>query len=211
MGPTTTDWIAAVASVALVVVALVGFIATVLTIISARNRQRLEIEGYIRVDVGPPEGTDDYSPPPDIVHVESRYLKVLGSDSKESVTVSAWYRNMQQHPLGVALGVTGRVLLTIHAEDEDQLIDQVHEIAYLEPGRTVRVDIARFPKTCSADLFVQGVRYKNLDWDAAIPRHGRRECHFRDGRFEMVPWAEPMNSLRDWIARRSASLLRRRN
>lgn len=200
MHATTADWVTAAADVALVAVAIVGFVATVLTIVSARNRQRVEIEGYVRVDVGPPAGTADYRPP-DETYVQSRHLQLLGNPGAERVTVSAWYRNLQTHALGVALGVVCKVVLEGRDGDQVVRLDQTHEIAYVEPGRAVRVDIASFPTEWSVDVRVEAVRYKNLNWDGATPSHGRRECHYESGTFTMVPWADPENTIRDRLAR----------
>lgn len=59
----TTDWISAWANVALVLIAAVGFAVTIYTLAQGRNRQRIEVEGYIRVDVGPPEGASGFVAP----------------------------------------------------------------------------------------------------------------------------------------------------
>ena len=196
--PTTPDWISAGANVALVAVAVFGFALTILVLIAGRNRQRTDIEGYVRVDVGPPAGTSDYHPPTDILHVESASLELVGDPSDDDPTISVWYRNLQTHPLGVALGIISRIVIQLDdPNDNYHEIVQTHEVAYLEPGGVVRVDAIRFPENWDCACWIEAIQYRNLDWDGSTPRHGRRECYYVDGQFEMVPWSDPKNLWRD--------------
>ena len=198
----TADWVTAGANLALVLVAAVGFAATVFTIIRGRNRQRIEIEGYVRVDVGPPQGTDDFTPPTEIARIERSHLTTVGDAGEEAPAISVWYRNLQSHPLGVALGVVSRIIAEVtDLEGEVYQVSQTHEIAYIEPGKCVRIDVVRFPPSWEAMSRFEAIEYRNLDWDGATPRHGRRECYYEDGEFYMVPWSDPINSLRDRIDR----------
>lgn len=111
--PSVTDWIQAGSSLALIAVAVLGFLATIHTITQARNRQALEIEGYIRVDVGPPQPTADYEPPEALRFVQTDKLRVLGEAPDDAPTISVFYRNLQQHPLGIAHGVRGVVVAEV--------------------------------------------------------------------------------------------------
>jgi hypothetical protein len=103
------DWI-------IVGVAIVGFWATVHTLIQARNRQRAEIEGYIRVDVGPPAGASGFDPPEQIAFIQSSYLEVLDEAETSDPMICVWYRNLQTHPLGVALGIVGKMVVELQSE-----------------------------------------------------------------------------------------------
>lgn len=198
----TADWVTAGANIALVVVAIIGFAAAVFTLIQARNRQRTETEGYVRVDIGPPQGTLDYTPTQEIAYIEDGRLEVLGEAADDAPTISVWYRNLQTHPLGVALGVVGRIIFEIvDSAGEVQIIEQEHLVAYLEPRKCVRIDALRFPKDWVVASRIEAVQYRNLDWDGATPRHGRTECYYEDGEFFMIPWSDPINSLRDRAAR----------
>ncbi len=198
----TPDWISAGANIALVAVAVVGFVATILIVTTARNRQRIEVEGYVRVDVGPPNGTADYKPPSDLVHIESANLAILGGASERDPTISIWYRNLQTHPLGIAFGVISKIVIELIDTDENyQQLVQTHEIAYIEPGKSVRVDAVRFPEQWDCSCIIEAIQYRNFDWDGSTPRHGRRECYYVDGQFEMVPWSDPKTFWRERLRR----------
>ena len=206
--PSVTDWINAVATILIIGIASVGFVVTILTIVAARNRQRLEIEGYVRVDIGPREGTEDYQPPADITYVESSYMDTVGRTTIKSPVISVWYRNLQHHPLGVAVGVASKIdIAFFDLKNNLHEISQTHEIAYLEPGKAVRIDAIRFPASWDAVCRLEGIQYRNLHWDGSIPRHGRRECFYINGQFEMIPWSDPTTVWRDrWAS--IVSLLR---
>jgi hypothetical protein len=191
-----TDWIQASTSVVLVFVAVIGFGATIYSITQTRNRQEVEIEGYIRVDVGPEEGTDDYAPPSDIIHVDRSNVHVVGEPREGDPMIVAWYRNLQTHSLGIALGV--KAVISGEVIDVGGTIltfKQEHEIAYVEPGKCVQVNVLRFPTAWKAQLRVDAVQYRNHNWDGKVPRHGRRECTYEDGHFQMVPWSNPPDPL----------------
>lgn len=204
----TADWVSAGANIALVLVAIIGFALTLYTLIQARNRQRIEIEGYVRVEIGPPDGTTDYTPPAEVAYIDDAHLKVVGSAGEDAPTISVWYRNIQAHPLGVALGIVGRVIYdVVDQAGHAQRIDQAHYVAYLEAGKCVRVDALRFPRDWFVASRIEAVQYRNLDWDGATPRHGRRECYYGGGEFFMIPWSDPVNSLRDRAGRAIDALM----
>ena len=203
-----TDWIQAVSALALIVVAVLGFVATIQTITQARNRQAVEIEGYIRVDIGPPGGTSDYQAPEKIRFIKSDEMRVLGNALDADPMISVFYRNLQSHPLGVAHGVLGVVVVEVTADNGDILeVEARHEIAYIEAERVVRIDIVRFPSNWTARGLVGAVTYKNANWDGAQSRHGRWECYYEAGQFRMIPWSAPRNSWRDRIDRAMESLV----
>lgn len=200
--PSVTDWIQAGSSLALIAVAVLGFLATIHTITQARNRQALEIEGYIRVDVGPPQPTADYEPPEALRFVQTDKLRVLGEAPDDAPTISVFYRNLQQHPLGIAHGVRGVVVAEVTAENGDILtVEADHQIAYVEPGCCVRIDLVRFPSNWRAYAGVGRVTYKNPNWDGAESRHGRWECYYEAGQFRMIPWSDPRDDWRDRLSR----------
>lgn len=207
--PSITDWIQAVSALALIVVAVLGFVATIQTITQARNRQAVEIEGYIRVDIGPPGGTSDYQSPQNLRFIKTDDLRVLGEALDGDPTISAFYRNLQSHPLGVAHGILGVVVVEVTDDNGDVLeVEAQHEIAYIEPERVVRIDIVRFPSTWTARGLIAAVTYKNANWDGAQSRHGRWECYYEAGEFRMIPWANPRDSWRDRIERTMESFTR---
>ncbi len=194
----SAEWVTAGATIAVAVVALVGFGATLHTLIAARNRQRMEIEGYVRVDVGPPEGTGDYIAPTEFAFRNAERLEVLGDAPEDAPMMVAWYTNLQTHPLGTAHGVVARLVAALEdLEGNVYLVRQTHEIAYIEPGKCVRIDVVQFPRDWQAELSVGAVRYRNLHWDGATPRHGRRQCIYEDSSFRMIPWSDPVDSFRD--------------
>lgn len=212
--PTKADWITTWATVAIAGIAFVGFGATLLTIIVAgiqtRNRQQLEVEGYVRVDLGPPNGTPDYKPPPTIDYVQSDLLEEVGGAVQGDPMIVAWFRNQQTHPLGTAFGV----MATIVTEVEDpqggvEVREHPPDIAYIEPGKCVRVDLIRFPANWQARARVIAITYRNLHSDGSKPKHGRWECYYETRRFVMEPWSDPLSFWRDWVDKLRGSIRRR--
>ncbi|MEX0613388.1 MAG: hypothetical protein WD229_14820 [Pirellulales bacterium] len=191
-------------SVILVPVAILGFGATLLALAQNRNRQEIEIEGYIRVDAGPETGTDDYDIPIDIVFRSTTEIHAFGEQDDQHETAVAWYRNLQTHPLGIVYGIVGR--LSGHATTPDGhvfAIEQQQRIAYLEPGRCVQLGVVRFPRNWEVEIRVDAVQYRNANWDGRTPEHGRTEYRYENGQSMMVPWSNPRDVLRDRIARRN--------
>ena len=211
-GATRAELLAAWATVALALIALVGFFATfgtiIITNIRTRNRQQIEFEGYVRVDIGPPQGTDDFPAPPNIAHIEGSYLTTFGDANEQAAAISVWYRNLQDHSLGIAFGIVGEISGKLtDSEGEVYEFSQTHFISYLEPGKCVRIDVVLFPREWQGESEVTALSYRNLHWDGSPPTHGRTTCYYEDGEFYMVPWSDPESSLRDWFRRQSERLI----
>lgn len=135
------------------------------------------------------------------MHVKNDQLEVLADAGEGEPMICVWYRNLQTHPLGIALGVVGRVAVDLEADGPGLTLSQTHDIAYIEPGRCVRVDVVRFPASWTAFAKIEAIQYRNISWDGAVPRHGRRECSYRGEQFEMTPWSDPRNLWRDRVSR----------
>ena len=199
---TTAEWMQAWSALVLVPIAILGFVVTLFALAQNRNRQEMEIEGYIRVDIGPEQGTDDYQVPANVVFRSTAEIHSFGDETDGHETVVAWYRNLQTHPLGIAYGIVSR--LSGHAVTPDGrvfAIEQQQRIAYIEPGRCVQLGVVRFPDTWSVDLRVDAVQYRNANWDGRIPKHGRTEYRYENGQSRMVPWSNPRDVLRDRLLR----------
>jgi len=202
----TAEWITAWSGVAVAGVAFLGFQATVIAILvtsaQTKDRQQLEVEGYLRVDIGPPGGTEDYTPPESVVFTERRYLKSIGDVSEQDPIISVWYRNLQTAPLGFVLGVFARISAEIvDLEGRIYNVELTHQLPYVEPGRSVRMDFVQFPRSWQASARIEAVKYRSLHWDGATPKHGRQQCEYSDGKFRMIPWSDPIDSWRDKFAR----------
>lgn len=213
---TGADNITAWATVALASIAFFGIFGTLAMVYvtgrQARKRQQLEVGGYIRVDIGPTQGTDDYKPPPDdlIVFIERSQLTILGNASEHALTISVWYRNLQTHPLGVAFGVHAKIAADIiEPSGRKHEVSLTHEIPYVEPGKSVRLDFVRFPPEWEAEAEIEAIKYRNLHWDGATPKHGRSECEYKEGQFRMFPWSDPLDTLWDRADRLIRALKRR--
>lgn len=199
---TVADFLAGWAAVALAGIALLGFFATIGTIFftsrETRKRLRIEVEGYVRVDIGPPEGTADYRAPEEIAHIDGSGMITLRGETERVVTISVWYRNLQTHPLGIAIGIFSDISGEVtNTEGKVTKIDKRHTIAYLEPKTCVRFDVVRFPSEWKAKLEVKAIKYYNLYGLGETPRHGRQPCFYEDGEFFMQTWSDPANSLLD--------------
>src|SRR4051812_43953217 len=77
------------------------------------DQQRVGSGPFVRVDVGSTdEDMGDFKPPAVHYHSVNQAVEVGTQDeSSRRTTLTAWFRNYQTHPLGMALGVTAVFLV----------------------------------------------------------------------------------------------------
>lgn len=182
------------ATATLVVVAFVGFALTIWSLKLAQRRERIEVAAYIRVDLGPPEGTADFPAPKakDITpYIPEAPVKVWKVGPRSKV-IAVWFRNEQTHALGIALGVGAQIITEVtNRKGESQETKHRPQVSYIEPGESVKIDLVRFPPGCSARAVLRSIEYRSLYYDASDTKHGRWECVYENGQFKSIPWSDP--------------------
>jgi hypothetical protein len=84
---------------------VVGLRFVVQSLNQTAAQQRIEAGPYVRVDIGSLDlPLTDFSPPDHHYRGEDQVLEFDRADI-QSITLSAWFRNLQSHPLGTAYGV----------------------------------------------------------------------------------------------------------
>lgn len=202
------DWVPVGAGV----LTVFGVIILILTLRNERRSQRLEVEAYVRVDLGTPQrdkwATDFPPPAPDTVAYELNRELVDLSDSDEDPMLSVWFRNQQDaRSLGIALGIGA--VIEIEFTDGDGKSDSFPvkpRIAYLEPGKCVQMNLMQFPRDWQVTARVASVEYRNLYSDSRSTQHGRLACRYAANRFESTPLSDPYNRPTEWLWRRLRSV-----
>lgn len=172
----------------------------VLAFINERRKQRLEVEGYLRVDLGTPQRnrwTTDFPPPDAVAYKEDRDLVDL-SDAPDDPILAVWFTNQQKHSLGIALGVGA--VIDIEFTDRDGKSEKFPlkpRIAYIEPGKCVQVNLMQFPPDWQVKAVVTEVEYRNLYSDSRSTQHGRLRCRYAASTFESTPLSDPYNRFID--------------
>lgn len=121
-----------------------GLYFVVASLKQAGKQQRIEAGPYVRVDIGSPdEDMPDFIKPEVSYHDFTQASSFILDEDVEAITISAWFRNYQAHPLGMALGITA-VFLIESAEMEPVIKDV--RIAYLENEKSVLIDLAKIAR-----------------------------------------------------------------
>ena len=84
--------------------ALTGVIGIFFQVVQNAGQQRRETGPYVRVDIGPTSGkaATQFVRPDAYIFLSEDYIDVSGdSGATPYVSISAWLRNYQTHPLGV--------------------------------------------------------------------------------------------------------------
>ena len=103
---------------------------------------------------------------PDAYYASGANTLVFGDKSHgPRVGISAWFRNLQAHPQGVAYSIEASFL--VRAFDPDSAAWELPEvntirIPYLYEGKPVRVQVARFPASWEARVIVWHIRYADM-------------------------------------------------
>lgn len=202
---TWRDYVQTVATVLGVVIATGGLGGVLYSLYQARRDQRTQSGPYLRIDVALRDGTEDFKPPK--AHFANS-LKVvdLAPDISESkkLTLSAWIRNYQSHPLGFALAISAFFVLEtrrLGTEVDDAEAEYfLLEVPYVEYEKPVRVDLFKIPKDVSAFLWLASVSFYDF-YDrrhehqfgqrSSNALHGRLSCDYAPERVESIPEARP--------------------
>lgn len=183
--------------------ALMGVIGIYFQIRQNAARQRKETGPYVRVDIGPTvdDTNTPFKKPKTYIFLKTDFIDVESEDSTvPRVSISAWLRNYQTHPLGMCFSVSvGFHYRTISPSEETNVGVGLWEIAYLEHGNAVQIELFRVPADWSILVELVYLEYqdfysqKHLYMENHSPGiHGRLECLYnpQDG-FESTPVAIP--------------------
>lgn len=197
-GASWEDRVQAWSPFAAVVMTPMGFLILLATFIGQRNRQRLEIEAYLRVDLGgvprPGEWVTDFKPPGNVAYVSDQDFENLGDAYDKDPMIAMWIRNQQTHPMGFALGIGAEVEIKYTDKFGDTYKKLLKpRFAYLEPQKCVQVILVRFPRDWRITATLKGVEQRSVFSDARKPRHGRWRCTYDDRQFESTPISDPPN------------------
>jgi hypothetical protein len=189
-----------------ILIALGTFLATVIglyfvaqSLNQTVGQQRTASGPYVRVDVGAfGVDMDDFKPPNVYYHSTDQILALEAdreSTDSEDFIFTAWFRNYQEHRLGMALGVAATFLL--ETREREPVLREVH-IAYLELEKPVAVDLFSLPGSWSAKLSVLSVSYldfydhqheHSLGTLGTNGLHGRLVCTLEGGLVRTIPEA----------------------
>jgi hypothetical protein len=197
------EHIQAWATVAATAIAFFGLLGVYLTLREGSREQRIQWQPYIRIDLTPLGGTTvDFKPPDPYFHKTDEARDLAPDSTEEKVGFTAWVRNYQSNPLGVALAVQAFIVVAAAAADvtvtELEYFDL--RVPYAEYGKPVAVDLFYFPATWRATATVSLVSYYDL-YDRRHQHrlgsrgtnalHGRLTCHYEEAAFESQPESWP--------------------
>lgn len=195
---TTAELVTAWAAVALATIAFLGLGGTLLLLRQERDRQRLEVEAYIRIDIGPRKGTKDFPALKDEAYEETKHVTLMGNATEQDPLISVWFTNRQKHHLGIALGFGAEIVTEFTSpEGKSYTLIQSPRLAYIEPEKIIRVDLVRFPADWTAESRLTGSEHRSIYGSSRPTRHGRWECNYKDGQFTSIPVSDPPNLLHD--------------
>ncbi len=185
------------------VAALTGVIGIFYQVAQNSKRQRKETGPYVRVDIGPTVGNaaSPFPRPAAYIMLARDYIDVAGGGSAvPDVSVSAWLRNYQVHPLGMCFTLQAEFHYTAFDPAGNPFIGGgIWEVAYLEHDKPVQIELFRLPKNWSILVELFSLRYQDFHgakqsfspyFSTGI--HGRLRCTYdpQDG-FESLPIAFP--------------------
>jgi hypothetical protein len=154
------DYASFVVSALTLLVTAAGLSFVVFSLKQSGRQQRIEAGPYVRVDIGSAtEVMSDYEKPVPIYHDGRQATNLASSENSDSITISAWFRNYQTHPLGMALGVTAVFLVEVG--ELEPVVNDVR-IAYLEVGKPVLVDIVQFDRAYDATVQLLSLTFQDF-------------------------------------------------
>jgi hypothetical protein len=196
--PTERDWVdyASLAVSAFTLLVTFGGLWFVISSLrQAAQQQRVEAGPYVRVDLGSADlHMPDFHAPPVYYTDQTQALHLEREGSDENlVTLSAWFRNYQTHPLGMAFGVVAQIL--VERIGFDPVISEVR-IPYLERDKAVLIHVARVNHASTPRITLLSLSF--LDFydrrhehqygeKGTNALHGRLVCSVEDGRLISVP------------------------
>lgn len=163
--------------------------------------RRLEFLPYVRVDLVPSNlglASDIRLSQPYFVDA-GQVLELADRTLAERRTISAYFRNYQPHPLGIAAIPRATLLVEFVGEDgsEDFVYVDV-QLPYLEVEKPVLVNVCSFPVSWSVTVTCIGVRYvdllgnvlsRTIDTGPGEVWHGRHLCRWDGSTFSSQPRA----------------------
>ena len=183
--------------------ALTGVIGIFFQVRQNAERQRKETGPYVRVDIGPTvsDTATPFTRPKAYVFLDSDYINVAGDDSAiPHVSISAWLRNYQNHPLGMCFTVHTEFHYSARAPSGEPVIGLgTWDIAYLEQDKPVQIELFRLPQDWSILVELFSLQYQDFNGvqqsfseDYSTGIHGRLNCSYdpQDG-FASIPIALP--------------------
>ena len=183
--------------------ALTGVIGIFFQVRQNTVRQRKETGPYVRVDIGPTveDTTTPFTRPGAYIVLARDYIDVADDDKAAAkVSISAWFSNYQTHPLGMCFSLSAEFTYEAQAPSGETTVGLGRwEIAYLEHGKPVQLELVRVPKDWSISVDLSALRYQDFhgtqqlyDEYFSTGIHGRLKCFYvpQDG-FESIPLAFP--------------------
>lgn len=164
--------------------------------------RRLEFLPYIRVDVVPSNlelASDMQLDSPYFTDSTQVLDLTRGGDSADARAMSAYFRNYQPHPLGMAAVPRATFLVEFASDDEPDGYEFVDvQLPYVEHGKPVLVDVCSFPASWEVTSSCVGVSYVDLlgnqllrttDTGPGEVWHGRHVCRWDSRSFISEPRA----------------------
>jgi hypothetical protein len=199
---TADDWqvvsaVAAVASTFASIATLAALAIAVGELDSASQDVRVSRKPYIRADIAFREDVarEDNLEFPEGIRLLS--LRELGQEpirfppdsepvplpGEPALTLVVWATNLQSAPLGFADHVRLNVRIDWKGPDEASYRDTVVELAYLAPGQTTAIEVARV-RWDVPYFFAQiaSVEYEDIFQSAGGDTHGALRMRYSDGR-----------------------------
>ena len=183
--------------------ALTGVIGIFFQVGQNAERQRKETGPYVRVDIGPTFGdtVTPFTRPEAHMVLTTDHIDVAGDGSATPhVSISAWLRNFQNHPLGMCFTVHAEFHYSACAPSGKPVIGRgIWDIAYLEHDKPVQIELLRLPKDWSILVELFSLKYQDFNGvqqsyseDHSTGIHGRLRCSYdpQDG-IESIPIALP--------------------
>lgn len=163
--------------------------------------RRLEFLPYVRVDLVPSSlvlAADIRLAPPYFTD-SGQVLELADGAPGERRSISAYFRNYQPHPLGIA--AIPRATFLVESVNEDGTNDFAYvdvQLPYLETGKPVLVNVCSFPLQWWVTVTCIGVRYvdllgnvlsRTIDTGPGEVWHGRHLCQWDGKSFTSQPRA----------------------
>jgi hypothetical protein len=194
----TLDYASSLIEVLTFAVTGFGLYFVVTSLRRSSEQQRTEAGPYVRIDVGANAVETDFSPPNVYYRNELHSIDLAPEvGDKEAVTLCAWLRNYQSHPLGMAIAVTASFLIEV--DGAEPVLNDVR-IAYLEHEKPVEVDLVRIRRDATAHATL--IKLSFLDFYSHRYEHeyrgkstnallGRLQCTYESGQVEATPESRP--------------------
>ena len=183
--------------------ALTSVIGIFVQVLQNAERQRKETGPYVRVDIGPTVGNTatPFTKPEAYIVLAADFIDVTdGGSANPHVSVSAWLRNYQSHPLGTCFTVRAEFHFRASTPAGEPVIGSgTWDMAYLEHGKPIQVELFRLPRNWSILVELFSLRYEDFygvqqlySEDYSMGIHGRLKCSYDPQRgFESLPIAFP--------------------